>query len=77
VRLSIYYCKSFFVITDRDCVALLYINISMPTPLMDEVAVACPSDRNNNDARGRAIYVGVVVDSGGGTTHPVHLHQAS
>jgi hypothetical protein len=35
---------------------------------MDEVAIACPSGRNN-DAHGRAIYVGVVVDPSGGTTH--------
>jgi hypothetical protein len=41
----------------------------MSTPLMDEVAVACPPGRNNNDARGRAIYVGAVTDLGGGTTH--------
>jgi hypothetical protein len=36
---------------------------------MDEVAIACPSCRNNNDARGRAIYVEVIADLGGGTTH--------
>jgi hypothetical protein len=69
-ELSIYYCKSFFFsITDRDCVALPNVDISMSTPLMDEVAVACPPARNNSDARGRAIYVGVVVNPGGGTTH--------
>jgi hypothetical protein len=36
---------------------------------MDEVAVACPPACNNNDAHGRAIYVGAVVDPGGGTTY--------
>jgi hypothetical protein len=36
---------------------------------MDEVAVACPPVCNNNDARGRAIYVGAVADPGGGTTY--------
>jgi hypothetical protein len=36
---------------------------------MDEVAVACPPACNNNDARGRAIYIGVVADPGGGTTY--------
>jgi hypothetical protein len=36
---------------------------------MDEVVVVCPLGRNNNDARGRTIYVGVVADPGGGTTH--------
>ena len=36
---------------------------------MDEVAVACPPACNNNDARGRAIYVGAVADPGGGTTY--------
>jgi hypothetical protein len=36
---------------------------------MDEVAIACPPGRNNNEARGRVIYVGVVADASGGTTH--------
>jgi hypothetical protein len=36
---------------------------------MDEVAVVCPPACNNNDARGRAIYVGAVADPGGGTTY--------
>jgi hypothetical protein len=36
---------------------------------MDEVAVACPPACNNSDARGRVIYVGAVVDLGGGTTY--------
>jgi hypothetical protein len=36
---------------------------------MDEVAIACPPACNNSDARGRAIYVGVVADPGGGTTY--------
>jgi hypothetical protein len=36
---------------------------------MDKVAFACPPDRNNNGARGRAIYVRVVADPDGGTTH--------
>jgi hypothetical protein len=39
------------------------------TPPIDEVAVACPPSRNNNDVHGRAIYIGVIVDPGGGTTH--------
>jgi hypothetical protein len=50
-------------------VTLPYVDISMLTPLMDEVVVACPPDRNNNDARGRAIYVEVIADTGGGTIH--------
>jgi hypothetical protein len=41
----------------------------MSAPPMDEVAVACPPAYNNNDARGRAIYVGAVADPGGGTTY--------
>jgi hypothetical protein len=41
----------------------------MSTPPMDEVAIACPLARNNSDARSRAIYIGVVIDPGGGTTH--------
>jgi hypothetical protein len=49
-----------FSITDRDCVALPNIDISMLAPSMDEVADACPPACNNNDARGRAIYVGAV-----------------
>jgi hypothetical protein len=70
-RLSIDYCKSliFFPITDRDCVALPNVDISTSAPLMDEVAVACPPTCNNNDARGRAIYVGAIADPGGGTTY--------
>jgi hypothetical protein len=52
----------YFFITDRDFVAL-------PTPPIDEVAVACPLGYNNNDARGEVIYVRAVADSGGGTTH--------
>jgi hypothetical protein len=36
---------------------------------MDEVAVACPPAYNNNDARARAICVGAITDSGGGTTY--------
>jgi hypothetical protein len=36
---------------------------------MDEVVVACPPGRNNNNARGRVIYVGAVTNLGGGTTH--------
>jgi hypothetical protein len=59
----------FFPITDRDCVALSYVDISMSTPRIDEVAIACPPGRNNNDARGRTIYVGVVADPSSGTTH--------
>jgi hypothetical protein len=61
----------FFAITNRDCVALPYINISMLTSTspMDEVVVACPSAHNNNDARSRAIYVRVITNLGGGTTY--------
>jgi hypothetical protein len=59
----------FFPITDRDCVVLPYVDISMPSPLMDEVIVACPPGRNNNDTRGRAIYIGVVADSSISITH--------
>jgi hypothetical protein len=36
---------------------------------MDEVAVACPPACNNNDARGRAIYVEAVADPGDSTTY--------
>jgi hypothetical protein len=36
---------------------------------MDEVAVACPPTCNNSDARDRAIYIGVIVDPGDGTTY--------
>jgi hypothetical protein len=36
---------------------------------MDEVAVACPPACNNNDARGRVIYVEAVADPGGGITY--------
>jgi hypothetical protein len=36
---------------------------------MDEDVVACPPACNNNDARGRAIYVGAVTDPDGGTTY--------
>jgi hypothetical protein len=69
--LFIDYCKSliFFPITDRDCVALSNVDISTSAPSMDEVAVACPPACNNNDAHGRAIYVGAVADLGGGTTY--------
>jgi hypothetical protein len=68
--LSINYCKSLiFFITDRDCVALPNVDISTSAPPMDEVAVVCPPACNNNDARGRAIYVGAVFDPGGGTTY--------
>jgi hypothetical protein len=59
----------FFPIIDRDCIALPYVDIKTLTPLMDEVIVACPLDCNDNDSRGRAIYDGVIVDPGGGTTH--------
>jgi hypothetical protein len=59
----------FFPITDRGCVALPNVDISTSAPPMDEVAVACPPACNNNDARGRAIYVGAVADPGGGTTY--------
>jgi hypothetical protein len=59
----------FFPITDRDCVVLPYVDISMSTPLMDEVVVACPPDRNNNGTRGRAIYIRDVADSSTSITH--------
>jgi hypothetical protein len=36
---------------------------------MNEVAVAYPSGRNNNDAHGQAIYVRAVANPGGDTTH--------
>jgi hypothetical protein len=36
---------------------------------MDEIAITCPLAYNNSDARGRAIYVGAVADTGGGTTY--------
>jgi hypothetical protein len=45
--LSICYYK---LIVDRDCVALPYVDISTSIPPMDEVVVACPPGRNNNDA---------------------------
>jgi hypothetical protein len=40
-----------------------------PTPPMDKIVVACPLGRNNNDARGRAMYDRAITDPGGGTTH--------
>jgi hypothetical protein len=49
--------------------ALPYIDISMSTPSIDEVTVACPIGCNNNNARGWVIYVRVVTYPGGGTTH--------
>jgi hypothetical protein len=36
---------------------------------MGEVAVVCHLACNNSDAHGRAIYIGVVVDPGGGTNY--------
>jgi hypothetical protein len=45
-----------------------YVDISISTPLMDEVVVACTSGRNNN-ARDWAIYVGAIADPGGDTIH--------
>jgi hypothetical protein len=36
---------------------------------MDEVAVVYPPGHNNNDACSRTIYVGVVADLDGDTTH--------
>jgi hypothetical protein len=36
---------------------------------MDVVVVACPPGHNNNDARGRAIYIRAVADPDGVTTH--------
>jgi hypothetical protein len=36
---------------------------------MDEVAIACPPGRNNNDTHDQAIYVGAIADSDDGTTH--------
>jgi hypothetical protein len=53
----------------RDCVALSNVDISTSAPPMDKVAVACPPACNNNDARGRAIYIGAVADPDGGTTY--------
>jgi hypothetical protein len=43
----------FYLITDRDCVALSSINIRTSTPPKDEFAVVRPSDRNS-DAHGQA-----------------------
>jgi hypothetical protein len=48
---------------------MLNLDISTSAPPMDEVAVACPPACNNNDARGRVIYVGAVADPGGGITY--------
>jgi hypothetical protein len=59
----------FFPIADRDCVALPYVDISTLTHPTDEVDVACPTGHNNNDTCGRVIYVGVIIDPDGGTTH--------
>jgi hypothetical protein len=36
---------------------------------MDKVAVVCPLGHNNNDARGRVIYIGAIADPGSDTTH--------
>jgi hypothetical protein len=59
----------FSLITDRNCVVLPNVDISTSVPPMDEVAVVCPPDCNNNDARGRVIYVGAIADPGGDTTY--------
>jgi hypothetical protein len=59
----------FFPITNRDCVALQYVDISTPTILIDKVVVACPPGYNNSDAHGQAIYVSPVTDPSGDTTH--------
>jgi hypothetical protein len=63
--LSIYYCKSFYF--SRSLI-MIASSCRTSTPPMDEVVVACPLGRNNNDTRGRAIYVGAITDPGGGTT---------
>jgi hypothetical protein len=59
----------FFLITNWDCVALPYVDISTSTPAMGKVAIACPLGCNNDDAHGRAIYVKTIADPGGGTTY--------
>jgi hypothetical protein len=59
----------FFPIIDRDCTTLSYVDISTSTPPTDEVVVACPLARSNNNSCGRAIYIKAVVDPDGGTTH--------
>jgi hypothetical protein len=46
----------FYLITDRDCVALLFIDVRTSTHLKDEVAVVRPPDRNS-DARGQVIFL--------------------
>jgi hypothetical protein len=45
----------FYLITDRDCVALPSIDVRMSTPLKDEVAVVRPPD-HNSDARGQVPF---------------------
>jgi hypothetical protein len=44
---------------------------------MDEVAVVCPLGRNNNNARGQAIYIKAIANPGGGTTHACSFPSAS
>jgi hypothetical protein len=63
-------CLSFFSsITDRDCITLLYINISTSTPQMEEVAITCHPAHSTSNANGRAIYVRAITDPVGGATH--------
>jgi hypothetical protein len=45
----------FYLITDRDCVTLSFIDVRTLTPLKDNVAVVRPPD-HNNAARGQVLF---------------------
>jgi hypothetical protein len=45
----------FYLITDRDCVDLPFIDVQTSTPSKDEVVVVRPPDRNS-DARGQVLF---------------------
>jgi hypothetical protein len=55
VKLSIWCCCLFYLITDLDCVVLLSIDVRTLTPPKDEVVVVHPPDRNS-DARGQVLF---------------------
>jgi hypothetical protein len=59
VKLSICCCclfvLPFYLITDRDCVAMPSIDVRTLTPPKDEVVVVRPLDRNS-DARGQVLF---------------------
>jgi hypothetical protein len=46
----------FYLITDWDCVTLLFIDVRTSTPPMDEVAIVRPPDRNS-DAHDHVLFL--------------------